>query len=46
MKLFAFRMIAKLVVWGQDRSSALNSLVSRLSEYHVSFYVEFEWNGN
>ena len=30
-------MIAKLVVWGQDRSQALNSLISRLSEYHVSF---------
>lgn len=30
-------MIAKLVVWGQDRSSALNSLISRLSEYHVCF---------
>lgn len=29
-------MIAKLVVWGQDRSQALNSLISRLSEYHVS----------
>lgn len=29
-------MIAKLVVWGQDRNQALNSLISRLSEYHVS----------
>lgn len=29
-------MIAKLVVWGQDRSSALNSLISRLSEYHIT----------
>lgn len=29
-------MIAKLVVWGENRSQALNSLISRLSEYHVS----------
>ncbi|KAL7029369.1 hypothetical protein ACKWTF_006210 [Chironomus riparius] len=29
-------MIAKLVVWGQDRSQALNSLISRLSEYHIT----------
>lgn len=29
-------MIAKLVVWGKDRNQALNSLISRLSEYHVS----------
>jgi 3-methylcrotonyl-CoA carboxylase alpha subunit len=31
-------MIAKLVVWGQNRHLALNSLIARLSEYHVSSY--------
>lgn len=30
-------MIAKLVVWGETRSQALNSLTARLREYHVSF---------
>lgn len=29
-------MIAKLVVWGETRNLALNSLVARLREYHVS----------
>lgn len=29
-------MIAKLVVWGKSRSQALDSLVSRLLDYHVS----------
>lgn len=29
-------MIAKLVVWGETRSIALNSLIARLREYHVS----------
>lgn len=29
-------MIAKLVVWGETRAQALNSLVARLKEYHVS----------
>lgn len=29
-------MIAKLVVWGESRHMALNSLVARLREYHVS----------
>ncbi|XP_017057255.1 methylcrotonoyl-CoA carboxylase subunit alpha, mitochondrial [Drosophila ficusphila] len=29
-------MIAKLVVWGENRSQALNSLVARLGEYHIS----------
>lgn len=29
-------MIAKLVVWGETRTQALNSLVARLKEYHVS----------
>lgn len=28
-------MIAKLVVWGETRNQALNSLVARLGEYHV-----------
>lgn len=28
-------MIAKLVVWGETRTMALNSLVARLREYHV-----------
>lgn len=28
-------MIAKLVVWGETRTQALNSLVARLREYHV-----------
>lgn len=30
-------MIAKLVVWAETRSQALNSLTARLREYHVSF---------
>lgn len=29
-------MIAKLVVWGENRTQALNSLISRLTDYHVS----------
>jgi 3-methylcrotonyl-CoA carboxylase alpha subunit len=29
-------MIAKLVVWGKDRSEALNVLISKLCEYNVS----------
>ncbi|XP_017073330.2 methylcrotonoyl-CoA carboxylase subunit alpha, mitochondrial [Drosophila eugracilis] len=29
-------MIAKLVVWGENRAQALNSLVARLGEYHIS----------
>lgn len=29
-------MIAKLVVWGQDRSSALKKLHDNLSQYQVS----------
>ncbi|XP_039492488.1 methylcrotonoyl-CoA carboxylase subunit alpha, mitochondrial [Drosophila santomea] len=29
-------MIAKLVVWGENRTQALNSLVARLGEYHIS----------
>lgn len=29
-------MIAKLVVWGESRNQALNSLIARLREYHVS----------
>lgn len=29
-------MIAKLVVWGETREQALNSLIARLGEYHVS----------
>ncbi|KAH8232657.1 hypothetical protein KR032_011338, partial [Drosophila birchii] len=29
-------MIAKLVVWGENRSQALNSLIARLGEYHIS----------
>lgn len=28
-------MIAKLVVWGENRPQALNSLIARLREYHV-----------
>lgn len=28
-------MIAKLVVWGETRNLALNSLIARLREYHV-----------
>lgn len=28
-------MIAKLVVWGENRSQALNSLIARLGDYHV-----------
>lgn len=30
-------MIAKLVVWGENRTQALNSLIARLGEYHVCF---------
>uniref|UniRef100_A0A1A9ZPP9 Methylcrotonoyl-CoA carboxylase subunit alpha, mitochondrial n=1 Tax=Glossina pallidipes TaxID=7398 RepID=A0A1A9ZPP9_GLOPL len=29
-------MIAKLVVWGENRTQALNSLIARLREYHIS----------
>lgn len=29
-------MIAKLVVWGENRGQALNSLITRLGDYHVS----------
>lgn len=29
-------MIAKLVVWGENRTQALNSLIARLRDYHVS----------
>lgn len=29
-------MIAKLVVWGEDRNSALDKLSQKLSEYKVS----------
>ncbi|ALC45447.1 CG2118 [Drosophila busckii] len=29
-------MIAKLVVWGENRTQALNSLIARLGEYHIS----------
>ncbi|EDV90557.1 methylcrotonoyl-CoA carboxylase subunit alpha, mitochondrial [Drosophila grimshawi] len=28
-------MIAKLVVWGENRTQALNSLIARLGEYHI-----------
>lgn len=31
-------MIAKLVVWGHDRSSALNLLTTCLGDYNVSLY--------
>lgn len=33
-------MIAKLVVWGENRSQALNSLITRLGEYHVSLLIK------
>ncbi|XP_037946188.1 methylcrotonoyl-CoA carboxylase subunit alpha, mitochondrial [Teleopsis dalmanni] len=29
-------MIAKLVVWGESRSKALNNLIARLSEYNIT----------
>ncbi|XP_004517988.1 methylcrotonoyl-CoA carboxylase subunit alpha, mitochondrial isoform X2 [Ceratitis capitata] len=29
-------MIAKLVVWGENRAQALNSLIARLREYHIT----------
>lgn len=29
-------MISKLVVWGETRNQALNNLIARLREYHVS----------
>jgi 3-methylcrotonyl-CoA carboxylase alpha subunit len=34
-------MIAKLVVWGKDRSSALKQLCKSLSEYQVLFINSF-----
>lgn len=33
-------MIAKLVVWGKDRSEALNVLISKLGEYNVSSTIK------
>jgi len=33
-------MIAKLVIWGKDRSEALNVLISKLSEYNVSSVIK------
>lgn len=39
-------MIAKLVVWGETRSQALNSLTARLREYHVSFISSIFINSN
>lgn len=34
-------MIAKLVVWGKSRTQALDSLVARLGDYHVSvLYID------
>lgn len=32
-------MIAKLVVWSDDRLSALRSIRSALSQYHVSRHI-------
>lgn len=32
-------MIAKLVVWSDDRLSALRSIRSALSQYHVSHHI-------
>lgn len=37
-------MIAKLVVWGKNRTQALDSLVARLSDYHVCILCYFEKN--
>lgn len=34
-------MIAKLVVWGENRSQALNSLIARLGDYHVRLDEKF-----
>lgn len=35
-------MIAKLVVWGKNRIQALDSLIARLNDYHVSkFYATY-----
>lgn len=36
-------MIAKLVVWGQDRQEALTKLNSKLLEYNVSNYLIFKY---
>lgn len=33
-------MIAKLVVWGKDRSEALSILISKLGEYNVSSTIK------
>lgn len=34
-------MIAKLVVWGEDRTEALTKLQSRLCEYNVSDHIQY-----
>lgn len=31
-------MIAKLVVWGEDRTQALTKLKAKLTDYHVSLF--------
>jgi 3-methylcrotonyl-CoA carboxylase alpha subunit len=33
-------MIAKLVVWGPDRDSALAKLVTQLGDFHVSLFLK------
>lgn len=35
-------MIAKLVVWGKNRTQALDSLIARLREYHVCVHFVLE----
>ena len=37
VSVFYDPMIAKLVVWGRDRSSALTKLVDSLTKFQVSF---------
>lgn len=37
-------MIAKLVVWGKNRTQALDSLVARLADYHVMRFINLQNN--
>jgi 3-methylcrotonyl-CoA carboxylase alpha subunit len=38
VSVFYDPMIAKLVVWGRDRSSALTKLVDSLTKFQVSLF--------
>lgn len=41
VSVFYDPMIAKLVVWSENRNQALDSLIARLRDYHVS--TKFNW---